>query len=415
MNVERALISKAISTGRIDFALAQGVRSEHFLDDDCREVFEWLVEHVRRYRDAPSMEAVEMRFPNWEQHHHSDSIQFLIDRFIVTIKRREAQNLVIELAKAADDPQQSENIDMLFMEASRKLATIVPTSRVERFSNMEERVERYRKERGEKKQIGIPFGFPTLDAKTGGLQPHEFVAVAGFSGMGKSTLLLRFLLSIYENGYTPLLISLEMEARMILRRLDSMAANLDYNSMKHLRLEDREIEDWEQKAEEVREGVKDITIIDDIRGCTPDHVYGEAIRHKPDVILIDYVSLMKSSRPSRYSNRWESLTEITQDLKQNSRTLKVPIIAAAQTNRAGAIEGAELSNVGGSISITQDPDIVIGLFATDEMKDNNLIEIRLNKNRDGALDRFRAIWDHDKMIFRQQLLSDVMPSRRDGN
>ena len=377
-------------------------------------MFEWLVDHVRRYKDAPSIEAVQMRFPEWEQQHSSDSIQFLVDRFIVTIKRREAQDLIVDLAKAADDPVRSEEIDMLFLEASRRLATIVPSSRVERFSNMQERVERYREERGQKKQIGIPFGFPTLDQKTGGLQPHEFAAVAGFSGTGKSTLLLRFLLSIYENGYTPLLISLEMEARMILRRLDSMAANLDYNSMKHLQLEDKAIKDWEQEAERVREGVRDITIIDDIRGCTPDHVFAEAIRHKPDVILIDYVSLMRSSRPNRYSKSWESLTEITQDLKQNARTLKVPIIAAAQTNRAGASEGAELSNVGYAISVTQDPDIVIGLFSTDEMKADKLIEIRLNKNRDGALDRFRAIWDYDKMIFRQQLLTDVLGRRKDG-
>ena len=375
-------------------------------------MFEWLIAHLRRYKDAPSLEAVQMRFPEWEPHHASDSIQFLIDRFIVTIKRREAQNLVIELAKAADDPQQGEQIDMLFMEASRKLATIVPSTRVERFSQMEERIERYRKDRTGKKQIGIPFGFPTLDARTGGIQPHEFAVVAGFSGTGKSTLLLRFLLSIYENGYTPLLISLEMESRMILRRLDSMAANLDYNSMKHLQLEDQAIEDWEQKAEEVREGVKDITIIDDIRGCTPDHVFAEALRHKPDVILIDYVSLMRSSRPSRYAKSWESLTEVTQDLKQNARTLKVPIIAAAQTNRSGASEGAELSNVGYAISVTQDPDIAIGLFTNDELRDQNLIEIRLNKNRDGALDRFRAIWNHEKMIFRQQLLTDVLPSRQ---
>ena len=139
-------------------------------------------------RMRPRWKPCRSRLPDWEQHHHSDSIQYLIDRFIATIKRREAQELVVELAGCRDDPERAEKIDMLFLEASRKLATIVPSSRVERFSNMQERVERYREERTGKKQIGIPFGFPTLDEKTGGIQPHEFVAVAGFSGMGKSTL-----------------------------------------------------------------------------------------------------------------------------------------------------------------------------------------------------------------------------------
>jgi replicative DNA helicase len=104
---------------------------------------------------------------------------------------------------------------------------------------------------------------------------------------------------------------------------------------------------------------------------------------------------------------WQSITEITQDLKQVARTLKIPILAAAQTNRAGGKEGAELDNVGGSLSIIQDSDIVVGLFADDEMKAQKEMEIRLRKNRDGKIGEFRAVWDHEKMEYRQKTLKDT--------
>jgi hypothetical protein len=64
--------------------------------------------------------------------------------------------------------------------------------------------------------------------------------------------------------------------------------------------------------------------------------------------------------------------------------LGVPIIAMAQTNRSGGKDGAELDNVGYSMSIVQDSDIVIGLFADEEMKDAKEMQIRLNKNRQHA-------------------------------
>src|SRR6185295_13072910 len=127
---------------------------------------------------------------------------------------------------------------------------------------------------------------------------------------------------------TPLIISLEMEAATLLRRFDAMATALDYYALKRMELGDEQMETWRQKAEQIREKSADIPVIDSIRHCTPDHVFAETVRHKPDLVVIDYLSLMRSSRPSRNVSQWQSLTEITQDLKQNARTLKIPILAA---------------------------------------------------------------------------------------
>lgn len=408
MDIERALVCKIISTGRLEDVLSRGIRSDLFYDDKCREMFDYVRSHSVRYGTPPSVPAVKADKPKFEWEYVQDPLEYLIDRFVVLAKRRLADEMVIELAKACDDPERAENIDLEFLEVSRQLAMLVPSSEVAYFKNdMERRIVEHEKLQKEGGLIGLPFGFPTLDEWTGGLQSHEFATVAGFSGLGKSTFLKRVALTNFMKDKKPLYISLEEEKRALMRKWDAQAAGLDYIAMKHLNLPDEQIENWRKTQQQFASKIGEIPVIDSIRHCTPDHVFAEAVRHKPDLIIIDYLSLMRSSRPTRNSNVWQSLTEITQDLKQVARTLKIPILAAAQTNRSGRKEGAELDNIGLSISVVQDPDIVIGLFADDEMRERKEMQIRLRKNRDGKLGEFDAIWDHERMLFREKTPNDL--------
>jgi replicative DNA helicase len=180
-----------------------------------------------------------------------------------------------------------------------------------------------------------------------------------------------------------------------------MITGMDYMRLKHLGLKEYEIEKWEKKAEEIQEKGVNFPVIDSIRGCSPEHVFAETVRHKPDVVIIDYLQLMRSSRPSRNADTWQSLTEVSQDLKQNARTLNIPIIAAAQTNRSGAREGSHLDNIGGSLSITQDTDVMIGMFQDEELAAKNRMQLRMNKNRRGPLGNIDVIWNHEALEFRE--------------
>jgi replicative DNA helicase len=196
------------------------------------------------------------------------------------------------------DPDKQGRIDVHFLEVSRKLATLVPSSEVSYFKqDIEKRIDQQESDQIEGKRPGVPFGFPSLDRLTGGIQAHELVTIHGFSGLGKSTLSMVIAYNAWMAGFTPLIISLEMEARQMLRRFDSMAASLDYKKLKQLDLDPEDLERWREKVSWVQEHTSEIAIIDKIRHCTPDDVFAETIRHAPDLVIIDYISLMRSSRP----------------------------------------------------------------------------------------------------------------------
>lgn len=342
----------------------------------------------------------------------SEPVEYVVDRFIGYVKARKARGLLYELAEALDDPnpQRRENIDNEFLEAARTLISDIPSEGVSLFSHMQERLDQYEEEKETGPSKRVMWGFKTLDEATGGLQPHELATVSGFSGCGKSTMLMQITRNAYAYGNRILYISLEMEANAILRRLDAMVAPFNYNAYKKFNLSAAELERYQDRALSLQgdESSQDIIVVDNIRNCTPDHIYAETIKHSPDLVVVDYVSLMRSGQPNKSgSKNWEVISDITQELKQNARILKVPIIVAAQTNRSGAKDGAELDNIGYSQSIVQDSDIVVGLHADKEMKDANVREVRLRKNRDGPLKEFMARWDYGNMDFREKRMMET--------
>lgn len=374
----------------------------------------YIIDSAREYGTAPSLEAAKHDKPDFEWIQIQDTLDWCIDRFVVLVKRRLADDYLDELAKACDDPIRAENIDAEFLEVSRKLVMELPSASVARFSEVDKRIKAYEVRKREGRKVGIPYGFPSLDKWTGGIQSHELVTILGFTTVGKSTLLRSLAFNFWVEGFTPLYLSLEMEAQVILRILDAMAASLDYDKLKQMELPDEDMTRWQEYAARIKDKKCDIPVIDNISRMTPDQVFAETIRHKPDIVIIDYVGLMKSSNVMRGVAKHHQVTDITQELKHLARTLKIPILMAAQTNRGGGKDGAELDNVAEAISISQDSDTVIGLYQNEDMAKINEMEMRLNKNRDGKRGRFKAKWDYETMEFREKTMKDMF-ERRNGH
>lgn len=214
--------------------------------------------------------------------------------------------------------------------------------------------------------------------------------------------------SAYLAGYTPLIVSLEMEAQAIFRRFDVMATNFKYYALKKLELSDTDKEKWEGWAQRAETLSNDIIVIDDVSSCTLERVYAIARQYKPDLLTIDYVSLMDA--PYKNKALWEAITDLTKGLKRIARDSSCPpVIGIAQTNIGSASDGARLANIAYSRSLGQDSDIVLGLYQDEDgrMKELKKMEVRLLKNRDGETTFANMYWDMERMIFREWKTSDM--------
>ena len=398
MDAERLLLSKVAQTGRIQQLLSAGVKETHFSSDSLQEIYSFISSHARRYRQAPSFQTVKNQFPDHNFELSDESFDFLLDEFKKEVKRRHAIDAVRDLAAAIDDPDQVGSIDTYFLEKSRELATIVPSATVKRFSHMEDRIAEYETTDPDEDK-GIKMGIPILDRITSGIQSHEYITIMGWTGTGKSTLAQWMLFNAWAQGKTPMLVSLEMESKNLFRKWDTMLMNFQYNDLKAHSLRDEEIDKWKNRASAVKDHPNDIIVMDDIRDFTVDRAYAEIMRWNPDILCIDYITLMQSQR-SAGKNSWEKIQYLTQNLKQIARTTQTPIIGIAQTNRLSADVGAELENVAFGMSIIQDSDMVLGLKRSEEMIEEKQMQVKLLKNRDGMTTNTELYWDMERMDFR---------------
>jgi replicative DNA helicase len=398
MDFERKLVNAVVQRSNVESLLLSGIKEEHFSEEENREIFTFMTEHFRKYKTSPSAEIVSNAFPDHLFETEQDTLQYLKDEFLKVVKRRYAMIAIHELADALEDGELVGDIDALFLEKSRELSQIVPVAELSRFKDMDKRIVAY--ESGEDILDGILMGIPDFDFVTSGIQSHEYVTISGFSGTGKSTLAQWMLFNAYMQGKTPMYISLEMEAKALLRKWDTMAMNFEYQRLKRQRLSDEDLLRWKERAEIVREADNDIIILDDVAGCTVDRVYAELTRYQPDILCIDYITLMDTPRSAGGTQMWEKVVTLTRQLKQTSRTLGIPIIGVAQTNRSGYQTGAQLDNIAFSQSIVNDSDIILGLAARDEeMERNKRQTIRLLKNRDGRVKESDLLWKMETMEF----------------
>jgi hypothetical protein len=103
---------------------------------------------------------------------------------------------------------------------------------------------------------------------------------------------------------------------------------------------------------------------------------------KPDLIIIDYVDLLRSKRNSR--ERKEEIDDIYVSTKGLARELNLPIWSVSQVNRAGAkddiIEGDKAAGSYDKMMVT---DVAISLSRKKEDKVNGTGRFHIMKNRYG--------------------------------
>ena len=136
----------------------------------------------------------------------------------------------------------------------------------------------------------------------------------------------------------------------------------------HKRLLDGTLEerDWIRLAK-AREHLDDADlIIDDTPDLTLPGMLASARRHKPHLLIVDQLQLMRMP-PGR--DRQEGVSEITRTTKNASKTLGIPIILVSKMNRGPEQRTDKkpvMSDLRESGNIESDADVIILLHREDQ-------------------------------------------------
>ena len=219
--------------------------------------------------------------------------------------------------------------------------------------------------------VGVPSGLTDLDDRLGGLHKQDLIIIAGRPSMGKTALATNIAfnasLNIKKNHLKKSIafFSLEMSSEQLSTRILAEQSRIKSNDIRRGKINQ---DDFERFIEASKNLEMLPLHIDDTPAITISALSNRARRLKRkeglDLIVIDYIQLMKSSG-YRNEGRVLEIAEITQGLKALAKELDVPVLALSQLSRQ--VEQREdkkpqLSDLRESGSIEQDADVVMFVF-----------------------------------------------------
>jgi replicative DNA helicase len=227
---------------------------------------------------------------------------------------------------------------------------------------------------------GLATGLRDLDTKTGGLHPSDLLIIAGRPGMGKTALATKIAFgaakavlrsaqeadpnAVPKGGVA--LFSLEMSADQLATRLLAEESRISGDRIRRGEISQR---DFDRFLEVSRELASLPLNIDDTPAISISALRTRCRRLQRtkglDLIVVDYLQLMRPAAGTRPESRVLEISMITQGLKALAKELSVPVIALSQLSRA--VESREdkrpqLSDLRESGSIEQDADVVMFVY-----------------------------------------------------
>ena len=224
---------------------------------------------------------------------------------------------------------------------------------------------------------GIKVGFPTLDKYTNGFKPGELIIIAARPGIGKTTLAVNFAINAaIKYNKSVAMFDLEMSSLQVAQRYICATGRVPMDIVKG---GTKDQNAWATLFETKKILENTNIYIDDTTTITPAEILSKCRRLKAqsglDMVIIDYLQLMKSERQSKDGNRQQEVADLTRSIKLAARELGVPILLLSQLNRESekrADKTPQLSDLRESGSIEQDADIVMFIadIAGEDAKDD---------------------------------------------
>jgi replicative DNA helicase len=247
--------------------------------------------------------------------------------------------------------------------------------------------------------VGVSTGYKEIDDITGGFKPGQLIIIAARPGLGKTALAINFARNCsIKDDKSVAIFSLEMTKDEVLGRLIGGEARIDIKKINTGKIEEN---DWGRLTDAISRLSEASIFIEDSSAITASEIRSRCRRMKArhgklDMIIVDYMQLMRPSSSSKSQNREQEIAEISRTLKLIAKEMNVPVIALSQLNREVDKRNDKrpfLSDLRESGAIEQDADIIMFIYREElYSSDTGVCEIIVAKNRSGPQGRAKLTW-----------------------
>lgn len=403
--IELQVINHVVQSKDLSFLKEENITPDQF-SKTYRDIITFIYDHDREYGNVPDEGTLLSKFgEDYTVLEVNESKRYLVSKlkdFLAYVKLAEDFNEIKPLLESGDV---QDALAQLRQKVDDTMKTFSPKSEATDIIHDISRLQDYEdKISGKIDEKNYSLGFEGFDNTLGGLLSDDIVLVFARTSHGKSYLLTYMAHALYTQGLNILMYSGEMKSKDVGYRFDSINAHFSNKSL----MFGKQFEGTKSFAQykTYMENLKNSSNRFDI--VTPLDLGGRMLnindlevmmeKNKPDVLIIDQLSLMHDIRSNKNTQERTRYSNIMADLRLLSSTYNVPILIAAQANRKaserdedGEFEIPEVSHVAESDAISHHCTRAIG-FCTNKTEDKNikLMKIGIRKNRFSGDEEFKV-------------------------
>jgi replicative DNA helicase len=245
---------------------------------------------------------------------------------------------------------------------------------------------------------GILTGFEAIDkAYPTGMAPGHLIVAIGWPGRGKTWFTSYLACKAWEQGFKPMIVSLEMAPENMRDRIYTMLGSGLFRAS-DLSKGDINLDDFKTWGKKKTDGKNSFILVSNEGAgeVTPATIQGKIDQHKPDLVILDYHQLFNDNK--RSNSEVERNRNISRDFKLLAVTNNIPIIditAATADDISDQKQPPMMSQVAWSKAIEYDADMAIAIH---KHANTDLVEVVSRKNRHGHDFRFFLDWDINRGV-----------------
>jgi replicative DNA helicase len=401
MNTEAAVITSVCKNKDISTILADNV-DEIF--QSHRDVWEGLKSYYYKFKSVPEVNVLTDKFRDFEPVNVTAETGYYVDQLKNEYLSARMRNLLMKSGASLKDNAAARVLSDMQSEIA-SLSRLTNNVRDVDLTDYE-LAEKHILAVQERSAImggspGIRSGFTALDlAYPTGMAPGHLIVAIGWPGRGKTWMTSYLACKAWEQGFKPMIVSLEMSPENMRDRIYTMLGSGLFRASDFSRgqINIDDFHHWAKKRFDDKNGFI-LVSNEGTNEVTPQTVQGKIDQHRPDLVICDYHQLFNDTKKS--NSEVERNRNISREFKLLAVRNNIPVIditAATMDDVSDQDAPPLLSQVAWSKAIEYDADMAM---AVHRHPDTNIIEVVSRKNRHGTDFAFYLDWDIDRGIVKE--------------
>jgi len=401
MNTEATLISAVCKNKDISTILADNVDE---LFTSHKDVWDGLKSYYYKFKAVPEVGILQERFRDFEASDPKAETGYYLDQLKTEYLANKLKTIILRGGAGLKEDAPSRVIAQMQSDLASlsKFTSNVRDIDVTDFESAEKYFEQLRARSAVMGgSPGIPTGFKAIDtAYATGMAPGHLIVAIGWPGKGKTWFTSYLACKAWEQGFKPMIVSLEMSPEDMRNRIYTMMGSGLFKASDFSR-GDVNVDDfhsWGKKNFADKNGF--VLVSNEGMGeVSANTVQAKIDQHKPDIVILDYHQLFVDTK--RSTGATERNMNISREFKMLAMNNNIPVIditAATMDDISDQDNPPMLSQVAWSKAIEYDADMAIAIH---RYTDTNMIEIVSRKNRHGDAFDFYLDWDINRGIIKE--------------